>query len=89
MHITPDEGESVRPEENSKSSEFRGRKKDGNTDTSEYDRVLNALKKLDTSHNLTMPIMHEPVIEGKYKVTRDTRDIPIVMEHKEYKIHWA
>ena len=78
MHITPDEGESVRPEENSKSSEFRGHKKDGNTDTSEYDRVLNALKKLDSCYNLTMPRIHNPVIKGEYKVTRYTRIIIMV-----------
>ena len=30
-------------------------KKDDNTDTSEYDRVLNALKKLDNLYNMTMP----------------------------------
>ena len=30
-----------------------------------------------------MPRIHEPVIEGKYKVTVDTRVIIIVMEHKE------
>ena len=49
----------------------------------EYDRALNALKKLDTTYNLTMPIMHESVIKGKYKATRDTNIIPIVVEHEE------
>ena len=86
MHITPDEGESVRPEENSKSSEFRGHKKDGNTDTSEYDRVLNALKKLDTSYNMNILIVHDPFVEGKYKETRDTRVIWIRVEHEGYEI---
>ena len=50
-----------------------------------YDRVLNSLKKLDTLYNTTMPMMHGPVIEGKYKVTRDTRVILIIVEHEEYK----
>ena len=48
-------------------------KKDDNIDTSAYDRLLNALKKLDSCYNLTMPRMHKPVIKGKYKVTRYTR----------------
>ena len=56
---------------------------------SEYDRVLNSLKKLDTSYNQTMPIMHEPVIEVKYKVTGYTRVIPIFVEHEEELIQWA
>ena len=45
MHVIPDEGESVRHNERSKSSEFTYHKKDATTDTSEYDRVLNTLKK--------------------------------------------
>ena len=46
------------------------------------------MKKLDTSYNPTLQKMHEPVIEGKYKVTGDTRVIPIV-EHKDDEIQWA
>ena len=55
MHIIPDEGEIVRPDENSeKSSELMYHKKDSYTDTSSYGRLLNSLKKIDTSHNPTM-----------------------------------
>ena len=36
-----------------------------------------------------MPRMHEPVIEGKYKVTGDTRVVRIFMKHKEDEIQWA
>ena len=32
--------------------------------------------------------MYNPVIDGNYKVTRDTGVIPIV-EHKDYEIHWS
>ena len=53
-------------------------KKDDYPDTSAYDRVLNALKKLDSSYNLTMSRMHNPVIKGEYKVTRYTRIIIMV-----------
>ena len=48
----------MRPNEKLKSSYFTHHKKDANTDTSEYDRVFNALKKLDNSYNATMPRMH-------------------------------
>ena len=48
VHIIPDEGESMRPNEKSKSSEFTYHKKYDNTDMPAYDRVLNALKKLGT-----------------------------------------
>ena len=89
MHVTPGEKESVNPNKKSKSSEFMYHKKYDNTDTSAYDKVLNALKKLDTLYNPTMPRMHETVIEGKYIVTGDTSIIPIVVEHEENKIHWA
>ena len=37
-------------------------KKKYKSDTSEYDRVLNALKKLDTLYNQNMAGMHEPVM---------------------------
>ena len=48
VHLIPDKGEIVRPNENSEnSSEFMYHKKDADTYTSSYDRVLNALKKLD------------------------------------------
>ena len=58
MHVIPDEGESVRPNENLENSlEFTCHKKDANTYTSSYDRVLNALKKLDISYNPTMKKM--------------------------------
>ena len=45
VNVIPDEGESVRLNERLKSSDFMYHKKDANTDTSEYDRVLNAFKK--------------------------------------------
>ena len=50
MNVIPDEGERVRPKKNpEKSSELNFRKKDVDADTSDYDRVLNKLNKLDTS----------------------------------------
>ena len=70
------------PNEKFKSSDFTHHKK-SKSDTSEYDRVLKAPKKLDTSYNPSMPIMHDPVIKVKYKVTGKTRVVMIVMEHKE------
>ena len=36
-----------------------------------------------------MPKMTEPIIEGRYKVTRGTRVIPIVVEHEEDEIQWV
>ena len=66
-----------------KSSDFTHHKKDTNIDTSEYDRVLNALKELDTSYKPTMQRIHELVIKVKYKVTGNTRVVLIVMEHEE------
>ena len=70
VHIIPDGGESVRQNKNSvESLEFMYHKKDEDTDTSSYNRVLNAPKKLDTFYNPTMKRMHAPVIEGNYKVT--------------------
>ena len=63
-------------------------KKGANTDTSAYDMVFKVLKKLDTSYNPTMPRMHDTFIKGEYKVTIDTRVIPIV-EHEEDKIQWV
>ena len=82
MYVIPDEGENVRQKKKSNSSDFTYHKKYSNTDMSAYNRVLNVLNKLDTSYNLNMPRMHEPVIEGKYKVTGDTRVFLIAMEHK-------
>ena len=88
MHVIPDEGESVRLNENSNPSEFTYHKKYANTYTSAYDRVLKALKNLDTFYNPTMPGMHGPVIEEKYKVTGDTIVI-LIVEHEEEKIQWV
>ena len=78
----------MRPYERLKSSDFTHHKK-SKSDTSEYDRVLNAPKKLDTSYNPSMPIMHDPVIKVKYKVNGKTRVVMIVMEHEDYEMHWA
>ena len=33
--------------------------------------------------------MHDPIIEGVYKVTSDTIVILITVEQEEYKIQWA
>ena len=79
----------MRPNEKSKSSEFTYHKKDFNTDTSAYDSILNAPKKFDNTYNPNMPIMHDTVTEGNYKVTRDTRFVPIVVEHEEDEIQWT
>ena len=62
--------------------------KDAYTDTSLYDRLLNAMNKLDTPYNPTIQNMNDPVTEGNYKVTGDTRLIPIV-EHEVDEIQWA
>ena len=51
-------------------------------DKSEYYSVQQELNKLDTAYNPTMTKAHEPIIEGKYKVTWDTRVIMIVVEHE-------
>ena len=48
------------------------------TYTSSYDRVLNTIKKLDTSYNPKIPMMYDPFTEGNYTVTVDTIVIPIV-----------
>ena len=71
-----------------KSSDLTYLKKESDADTSAYDILLNALNKLDTQYNPTMQKMHDPVIEENYKVTGDTRVIPI-LEHVGDKIHWA
>ena len=57
---------------------------------SEYDRAMNVLKNLDTSYKPTIKKMHDPVIDGNYKVTGtgDTRVIPTA-EHKYDEIWWA
>ena len=89
VHVISDEGEIVRPNENSENlSEFTYHKKDANTDQSEYDKVLNTLKKIDTSHNPKTTKTNKLVFEGNYKVTGDTRVITIV-EHKDDKIQWT
>ena len=89
VHVILDEVERVRPNENSeKSSQFTYQKKYANIDISSYNRILNAVKKLDTSYNPTMQNMHEPVIKENYKVTGDTKVIPIV-KHKYYEIQWG
>ena len=36
-----------------------------------------------------MTNIHEPIIKDKYKVTGDTRVIPIIVEHEEDEIQWA
>ena len=77
VHVIPDEEKSARLNENYMSSEFTYHKKGATTDTSAYDRVLNALKKLYTSYNKTIS-MHGTVIKGKCKVTGDTRVILIM-----------
>ena len=83
MHVIPNEVERVRLNRISeKLSEFTYLNKDADAGTSVYDIVLNALKKLDTSYNPTMQKMHDPVIEGNYKVTGDARVIPIV-DHED------
>ena len=49
LHVIPDEGERVRPNEISENLlELTYLKKNVDAKTSAYDRVLNALKKLDT-----------------------------------------
>ena len=50
VHVIPDEGERVSPNEiYEKSSELTYLNKDADSDMSVYDRVLNSMKKLDTS----------------------------------------
>ena len=88
VQIILGEGERVMPNELSeKSSELTYLKKDADVDTSAYYKVLHALKKLDTSYNPMMQNMHDPVIKRNYKVTGDTRVIPIV-DHKDNGIWW-
>ena len=89
MHVINDEGESVRSNKNSNFSDFMYHKKGANTEISAYNRVLNALNKIDNSYNPTMPRTHTPVIKGKYKVNGETRVILIVVEHEEDEIWWA
>ena len=63
MHVITNEGQRVRPNKISeKSSELKYLKKDADSDTSVYDRLLNALKNLDTFYNPTMQKMHDKVI---------------------------
>ena len=70
-------------DENSKLSEFKYQNKVANLDTAVYNRLITTLKKLDTLYNSNMPIMHDPVIDVIYKVTRDTMVIQIAVDHKE------
>ena len=72
----------MRTNEKIKSSYITQPKKRTDTDTSAYDRVLRALKKPDTLYYINMLKTHEPIIEGKDKVTRYTRVIMISVEHK-------
>ena len=89
VHVICDEVERVRPNELSeKSSQLTNLNKDTEAHTSAYDRVLNSLKKLDTLYNPTMQKIHNAVIEGKYKVTGDTRFIPVV-QPKDDEIKWS
>ena len=46
------------------------------------------MKNIYTLYNPTMPRIYEPVIEGSYKVTVDTRFVPIVKQEDD-KIHRA
>ena len=69
-------------------SEFTYHKKDYDIDTSLYNRVLNALKKIDIPYKPTVQKMHGPAIEGNYKVTGDTRVI-LIIEHEDDRIQWA
>ena len=64
VHVIPHEGERVRPNEiYEKLSDLTYQKKDADTDMSLYNRLSNALKKLNTSYNPTMQNIHEPVID--------------------------
>ena len=86
VYVIPDEGERVKPNEVSeKSSELTYLKKDADADRSAYDRLLHALKKLDTFYTPMIQKMRNPVIEENYKLTGDKRVIPIV-DHKDDEI---
>ena len=55
VHVKPDEGERVRLNENyEKSSEIMYLKKEVDAEKSAYNRLLHALKKLDTLYNPTI-----------------------------------
>ena len=58
------------------------------TEASTYKRIQWTIKKLDTTYNPNMAKETEPIIEVKYKVTGDTRVIPII-KHKEDEIQWS
>ena len=76
----------MRPNQNSEiSSECTYHKKGADTDMSLYDRLFNSLKKLDALYNPTVQKINETVIEENYKVTGDTRVIPII-EHEDDRI---
>ena len=81
VRIIPEEGDILSPNiisENSSELTYLKKEADADADTSAYDIVLNALKKLHTSYNSTMQNMHDPVIKVSYKLTVDMRVIPIV-----------
>ena len=79
VHLILDEGERVKLIKSfENSSDLTYFKNDADTDTSAYYRVLNTLNQLDTFYRPTMQKMHITVTEGNYKVTGDTRIIPIV-----------
>ena len=65
MQVILDEGESVRPNKKSNLSEFMYHEQDDNTVIWAYDRVLNALNKLDTLYIMTMQRMHGRDIKVK------------------------
>ena len=89
VHVIPYEGERVRPDEISEhSSDLTYLDKDVDADTSAYDRLSNALKKLDTLYNPIIQKIHNPIIDGNYKVTGYMRVIPIV-EREDDEIQWA
>ena len=63
VHTIPDEVESMNPKENlDKFSEFTYHKKDATTDTPAYDKLFNAIKKIDTLYKPSLPRVHKPVI---------------------------
>ena len=91
VHVIPDKGEIIRRNEiYEKSSEITYLKKHVgvDADTSAYNRVFNALRKLDTSYKPMMQKMHDPVIKVNYKVMGDTRVITI-MEQEDDEIQCA
>ena len=67
VYVIPDEAERVRLNKISeKSSELTYPKKSADADTSVYNRVLNVMKKLDTSYSTKIHNIHDPFIEENY-----------------------